>query len=100
MERSLNFELLRIVAMFMVIMLHVNLFGGILTGYDAKENSYIFLISHFFEYLCIIAVNLFVMISGYFLSVSIHPFKVRKLLHIILITAFWSWPIGGLACVF
>lgn len=100
MERSLNFELLRIVAMFMVVMLHVNLFGGLLAGYDSQENPYSFLISHFFESLCIIAVNLYVMISGYFLSVSIHPFKVKKLLHIILITVFWSWFIGGSACVF
>lgn len=27
-ERNLNFELLRIVAMFMVVLLHVNLMGG------------------------------------------------------------------------
>lgn len=27
-ERNLNFELLRIVAMFMVVLLHVNLYGG------------------------------------------------------------------------
>lgn len=32
-ERNLNFELLRIIAMFMVVMLHVNLFGGLLNGY-------------------------------------------------------------------
>lgn len=100
MERSLNFELLRIVAMFMVVMLHVNLFGGVLAGYNSQENPYSFLISHFVESLCIISVNLYVMISGYFLSVSIHPFKVKKLLHITLITVFWSWFIGGMACIF
>lgn len=44
MERSLNFELLRIIAMFMVVILHVNLFGELLAGYDSQENPYNFLI--------------------------------------------------------
>lgn len=34
-ERNLNFELLRIVAMFMVVLLHVNLYGG---GYSEVLN--------------------------------------------------------------
>lgn len=98
--RSLNFELLRIVAMFMVVMLHVNDMGGLLKGYSPKEDLPCFLITQFFEYLCIIAVNLYILLSGYFLSASTHPFKMKKMFHIFLITIFWSWFIGGFACAF
>lgn len=99
-ERNLNFELLRIVAMFMVVLLHVNLMGGVLRGVNYNENLSGFLVSRFMEYLCIIAVNLYVMISGYYLSVSARPFKMAKLLHILCMTMFWSWLIGGAACYF
>lgn len=99
-ERNLNFELLRIVAMFMVVLLHVNLIGGVLRGVNYNENLSGFLVSRFMEYLCIIAVNLYVMISGYYLSVSARPFKMAKLLHILCMTMFWSWLIGGAACYF
>lgn len=99
-ERNLNFELLRIVAMFMVVLLHVNLMGGVLRGVNYNENLSGFLVSRFMEYLCIIAVNLYVMISGYYLSASARPFKMAKLLHILCMTMFWSWLIGGAACYF
>lgn len=99
-ERNLNFELLRIVAMFMVVLLHVNLMGGVLRGVNYNENPSGFLVSNFLEYLCIIAVNLYVMISGYYLSASAHPFKMAKLLHLVLVTLFWSWLLGAVACVF
>lgn len=99
-ERNLNFELLRIVAMFMVVLLHVNLYGGVLRGVKYNENLSGFLVSNFLEYLCIIAVNLYVMISGYYLSASARPFKMAKLLHLVLVTLFWSWLLGAVACVF
>lgn len=99
-ERNLNFELLRIIAMFMVVMLHVNSFGGLLYEYKPDLYPFPFLISNFFEYLCIIAVNLYVLISGYFLSGKSSPFKLEKALKLIFITVFWSWIIGGLSCLF
>lgn len=99
-ERNLNFELLRIIAMFMVVMLHVNSFGGLLYEYKPDLYPFPFLISNFFEYLCIIAVNLYVLISGYFLSGKSSPFKLEKTLKLIVITVFWSWIIGLLSCLF
>ena len=75
-ERNLNFELLRIIAMFMVVMLHVNWFGGLLNGYKPDLYPFPFLICNFFEFFCIIAVNLYVLISGYFLSGKSSPFKL------------------------
>ena len=93
-ERNLNFELLRIIAMFMVVMLHVNLFGGLLSGYKPTLYPVPFLVSNFIEFLCIIAPNLYVLISGYFLSNKKYPFKIEKLFYLILVTCFWSWIIG------
>lgn len=40
------------------------------------------------------------MISGYYLSASARPFKMAKLLHLVLVTLFWSWLLGAVACVF
>lgn len=65
--RQTNFELLRIIAMFMVMMLHANF---IVIGEPAIDdfinspgNSFIRL---FFECISIVCVNVFVMISGWF----------------------------------
>lgn len=59
-QRMSNFELLRIIAMFMVLILH--------TEPPAMQNSQIaeLWIWNVFHYLSIIAVDLFVFISGYF----------------------------------
>lgn len=99
-ERNLNFELLRIIAMFMVVMLHVNGFGGLLNGYNPTLHPIPFLISNFIEFLCIIAPNLYVLISGYFLSNKKYSFKIEKFFQLILVTCFWSWMIGLVSCLF
>lgn len=59
-KRQSNFELLRIIAMFMVLILH--------TEPQAIQQSHIaeLWIWNLFHYICIIAVDLFVFISGYF----------------------------------
>lgn len=59
-QRQSNFELLRIIAMFMVLILH--------TEPPAMQQSHIaeLWIWNVFHYICIIAVDLFVFISGYF----------------------------------
>lgn len=66
-QRQSNIELLRIIAITMVLMLHYNLHGlhpNILTGGAAFSLSS--LDGHLIESFCICAVNVFVMISGYF----------------------------------
>ena len=65
--RNSNIEFLRIVAMLMVLMLHVNFFSigkPSETEYLVKPLESITRIS--FELICIISVNLFVFISGWF----------------------------------
>lgn len=64
-NRQLNFELLRIIAMLMILGLHANF-----TALKAPQTDSIFTIDGlfriFFEFVCIVAVYVFVMISGWF----------------------------------
>lgn len=65
--RESNFELLRIVAMLMVVLLHMNImvFGGV--NHDEVINTPITAgLRMFAEQLCCICVNVFILISGWF----------------------------------
>lgn len=94
-ERMANLELLRCVAMMMVVVLHYlgksgllpELAGGTLdaTGYAAW----------LLESFCIVAVNVYMFISGYFLSTS--SFKLSRLLQLWLQVWFYSVAVGGIA---
>ena len=61
-ERQSNIELLRILVMLGVVVLHMNLYGLKM----AAEFSGKFIFMHFTESLFICAVNVFVLITGYF----------------------------------
>ena len=79
-KRQANFELLRIVAMLMVITLHYLQKGNVLNKLsvdDSLLNHVIWLVEAF----CIVAVNVYVLISGYFLiDAKWNPWKVLKLI--------------------
>lgn len=81
-KRQANFELLRIVAMFMIISLHYLVKGGIAVPFPfaAGENpagAFAWLMEAF----CIVAVNCYVLLSGYFLTESgWKPGRIRSLL--------------------
>lgn len=65
--RQSNFELLRIVAMFMVLMLHANFAAsGVVEDVDFRDAPLTAWTRLGWEMLCIPAVNVFVMISGWF----------------------------------
>lgn len=96
--RSSNFELLRILAMFMVLSLHANyLVFGYPTAetFDASpltETGRILL-----EALCICAVNVFVMISGWFgIRASLRGFcsLMFQVLFFLLLTFIVAWSLG------
>ena len=74
-KRDANMELLRVLSMCMVLVLHALLQSGAL---DRETGGYY--IYWTFEALCICAVNLFVLISGYFQVES--KFKSRNILKI------------------
>ena len=81
-KRQANFELLRIVAMFMIITLHYLVKGWVATPFPfaAKENP-IGVFAWLIEAFCIVAVNCYVLISGYFLVESVwKPGRVCSLL--------------------
>lgn len=76
-KRQANFELLRIVAMVMIIILHYLGKGNIITPY--RENASVFnYIGWLIEAFCIVCVNCYVLISGYFLVES--GWKPRRIL--------------------
>ena len=68
-ERQANFELLRIVAMLMIIVLHYLNKGELLTAYTT-DRTVINYAAHLIEAFCIVAVNCYVLLSGYFLVES------------------------------
>lgn len=96
-KRQANFELLRIIAMYMVVVMHYlnhtvdsMFFGGGLSG---LRTAAILLDS-----LCIAAVNVYVLISGYFLSAA--PFSWRRVVRLIAQTLFYTVLIPLLLAAF
>ena len=85
-KRNIGLDFLRIISMIMVVFLHYLGKGGLL---DIKNTSNTYhIIYYFIEVLCIIAVNCYVLISGYFLTKS--KFKWKKVLQLWLETLFYS----------
>lgn len=68
-KRQANFELLRIVAMLMIIVLHYLNKGGLLVDYTSDRTGVNYA-AHLAEAFCIVAVNCYVLLSGYFLVES------------------------------
>ena len=85
-QRSSNLELLRIISMFLIVMHHYAVHGGFqLLEKDLSLNKIIIQILSGGGQL---GVNLFILISGYFLIDS--EFKINKLLKLIFETFFYS----------
>ncbi len=85
-ERAVNFELLRIVSIFMVIILHFvnnSQLNDVINMYST--NGYVY---SFVQGVCYTADNLFVLLSGYFLVKS--KFKIRKVVDLWLQVFFYS----------
>ena len=79
-KRQNNFEALRILAMFMVITLHYLDKSGLLTS-AAEPFTVASYVAWFMESFAIVAVNVYVLITGYFMCES--SMKVTRLLQII-----------------
>ena len=94
--RMANLELLRCLAMMMVVVLHFlgkgNLLGDLAAGKIGNVGTAAWLLEAF----CIVAVNLYMTISGFFLCES--SFKLSRLLKLVL--QVWSYSVGvGLVAV-
>jgi len=90
--RNMSLDLLRIIAMLMVIILHTFGYSGLLSAYPALSLQYN--IVWFVEFVSIVAVNCYVMLSGYFLVTS--RFKLARLFSLVGEVLFYSVVIYGL----
>ena len=85
-KRNIGLDCLRIVSMIMIVFVHYLGKGGLLNIENTSNNYHV--IYYFIEALSIIAVNCYVLISGYFLIKS--KFKWKKVLQLWLETLFYS----------
>jgi surface polysaccharide O-acyltransferase-like enzyme len=91
--RDSNMELLRIVAMILVMVVHANFRAmHFPTGYDLAISPSSVFLRYFTESLSIICVNVFVLLSGWY---GIH-FKISRLLEFIFQVMFFSIVIFAL----
>ena len=86
--QNFGIDALRILSMMMVLMLHFLGFGGLLGAASGSPNYYV---SWSLEAISIVAVNCFIMISGY-LAVDSN-FKVKRIIQIWLQVVFYSFGI-------
>lgn len=95
--RMRNLEELRCLAMMMVVVLHFLGKGELLGDVTAKSMGTVGIVAWVLEAFCIVAVNVYMLISGYFLSES--SFKLSRLLKLYL--QIWMYSVGvGVIAVF
>ena len=87
MTRKSNMELLRIISMILIVLNHSNylVFGSVIAE-EIEQDSFRSFGRILFEQLCIVGVNVFVLISGYF---GIRPTK-GKFFNLMFQIFFWS----------
>ncbi len=93
-SRNSTLEILRIISMIMVIGLHYmnkTIGGGLNTALKVNIIS-----SHIFESICITSVNVFVLISGYFM-LSAKTTGLRKAVDLYLVMLFYNLSCFGIA---
>lgn len=86
--RLSNFELLRLVAMLLVLLLHCNysVFGAV-TQADIASDAFIAFFRIFSEQACLVCVNIFVLISGWFGI----KYSYKGIANILFQTIFLGW---------
>ena len=92
-NRASNFDLLKIILIVMVIVLHY--FNGSMGGMFSNESKWSlnYFLSHIIESFCIIAVNTFVIITGYF-SCKKNSIKISKVIKLYSIAILYGVVIG------
>ena len=95
--RMRNLEELRCLAMMMVVALHFLGKGELLGDVTAESMGTVGIAAWVLEAFCIVAVNVYMLISGYFLSES--SFKLSRLLKLYLQIWMYSVGVGQFAVV-
>ena len=94
-KRIVSLDFLRIAAMFMVVLLHVQGKTGWLTFYEINQGNWYLRWS--IQSFAISAVNIYVLISGFLLADA--KFSLSKVLTLILRALFWSMLIFLIYCL-
>ena len=94
-SRMMNMEVLRCLAMMMVVVLHYLGKGNLLPELSGTDMNVTGIAAWVLEAFCIVAVNVYMMISGYFLYTS--SFKLSRLLQLWLQVWTYSVLVGILA---
>lgn len=97
-KRMANLELLRIVAMLLIVVLHFLGKGGWLTELTEPSMPYMGYVAWGMEALAIGSLNVYMLLSGYFLIEG--SFRVKRLLQLFLQVLFYSITIGLTAAAF
>lgn len=97
-ERMANLELLRIVAMLLIVVLHFLGKGGWLTELTEPSLPQTGYVAWGMEALAIGSLNVYMLLSGYFLIEG--SFRVKRLLQLFLQVLFYSITIGVIAAAF
>ena len=98
MQRNSSIELLRILAMILIILFHLSYYGN----FDFTDNQFS-INSLWYNFLYMggkIGVNIFVLISGYFLISSNKPFQFKKLIKLWGEIFFYSFTIYIIFLIF
>lgn len=85
-SRNASIECLRIITMIMIVFIHAFEHGGVLESLQPSTWQYNFY--HYLHSLCQVAVNCYILISGYYLVNS--KYKSRRLIKIFFCAFFWS----------
>lgn len=94
-DRLSNMELLRCIAMMMIVVLHYLGKGNILADLSGQDNPVYSMVAWIIECICIVAVNVYMLISGYFSRTS--SFRLSRLVKLYLQVWVYSVLIGFLA---
>lgn len=90
--RNYSIDLLKIISMMMVVILHLNLFGGLNHSARLSDDFTFKFVVNFYEEICIIAVNVFVIISSWFLSSS-STYNLKSKRVVCLVVSMYYWYI-------
>ena len=96
-SRSYSLDILRILCMLMIVSLHFLSHGGMLEYFSESEIPYY--IMNILRALCICSVNVFVLISGYFM-VEKNKINIKRIVSIAISILFYSWIYLGLNLAF
>lgn len=94
--RDSNFELLRIVLILMIICLHYMFHGGALNSLNSSDFN--FYIAYVFKSFCIVAVDCFILITGFFQINKKYQFK--KVVDLWTQTFFYSILLSSISMIF